>query len=110
MPRTSLGILRKARLPDEQARAIVEAMEIERVAHQQSLATRADLRELEFTLQATIASFREEMKDQLNELRLMIQTQRADTARWILASAGALLGAFGVMLGLFYFFLNYVRR
>jgi hypothetical protein len=28
-----LGILRKARLPEEQARAILDAMEIERVGH-----------------------------------------------------------------------------
>jgi len=55
-------------------------------------------------LNGALAEMRQETRDRFHSLELQIQTQRADLVRWIVASRGAMIGAFGVMLGLFYFF------
>lgn len=92
-------------------------MDLELESQRAPLATKDDLaRELgrfDLAFRTALAEFRSEtnerfaeMRNRFHALELQIQTQRADTARWILGSSGTIVGAFGVILGLFYFFTN----
>ena len=64
---------------------------------------RAEIREQFFEL-------RKELIDRLHAVELQFQVQRqaqrAEMARWILGSSGALIGAMGIMFGVFYFFMS----
>ena len=96
MHTSSLDILQSSLLSPPQAKAILQVMELELSAHHESLATKADLL-------ATASDLKVELKGEFSRLELKIEAGRVDNLRWIVASNG-------VMLGAFYFFLNYVRK
>jgi ABC-type phosphate transport system auxiliary subunit len=124
MHRSSLDILEKAQLPGDQAKAILEVMDLELESQRLQLGTKdellLELGKFRLELRSVLAEFRtemnerfsvlekemKEMRERFHRVELQIQTQNAETSRMILGSSGALLGAFGVMLGLFYFFTN----
>lgn len=114
MRRTSLDILEKSQLPAEQAKAILEVMDLELHDQRTELATKEDLAreisQLRGEMRQMFFEMRKELTDGLHALELQVQSQRAEMARWILGSSGALIGAFGVMLGLFYFFTSRLGR
>jgi len=121
MHRSSLDILEKAQLPGDQAKAILEVMDLELESQREQLATQEGV-SLEFEkfrleLRSVLAEFKTEMnqrftkiEERLNSLELQIYTLRAETSRMILIASGTTVGAFGVMLGLFYFFTNHLGR
>jgi len=117
MHTSSLDILQSSLLSPPQAKAILQVMELELSAHHESLATKADLLATASDLKATASDLKAafsdlkadfsdlkvELKGEFSRLELKIEAGRVDNLRWIVASNG-------VMLGAFYFFLNYVRK
>lgn len=107
-------LLEKAKLPGDQAKAILEVMDLELASQRDQLATKDDLaRELarfELILRTSLSDFKTEVRDRLYALELQMQAHRTETARWILGASGGLIGAFGVMLGLFYLFTNHLGK
>jgi|SRR5256884_3508264 len=125
MQAASLEILEKANLPAPQARAIVQAIEIEIAGARDTLATkqdtlllRQDMAELGHDLRQEMSKLghdvRQEMLDMRHGLELKIEGMRSE----IHASAssisrqmyGALLGQMAVLLGIAYFFVAHVGR
>src|SRR5437588_4620518 len=121
----SLEVLEKANLPAPQARAIVQAIEIEIAGARDTLATkqdtlllRQDMAELGHDLRQEMSKLghdvRQEMLDMRHGLELKIEGVRSE----IHASAssisrqmyGALLGQMAVLLGIAYFFVAHVGR
>jgi len=115
---SSLDILEKAQLPGPQAKAILQVMELELSAQHEILATKADLLDAKTGLKAEILATKVELQTEIratrtelkadiaavrSDLELKIEAAKAETARLI-------IGATGVMLGAFYFFLNYARK
>jgi len=125
MQAASLEVLEKANLPAPQARAIVQAIEIEIAGARDTLATkqdtlllRQDIAELGHDLRQEMSKLghdvRQEMLDMRHGLELKIEGVRSE----IHASAssisrqmyGALLGQMAVLLGIAYFFVAHVGR
>jgi len=136
MQAASLEVLEKANLPAPQARAIVQAIEIEIAGARDTLATkqdtlllRQDMAELGHDLRKEMSELghdlrqemsklghdvRQEMLDMRHGLELKIEGVRSE----IHASAssisrqmyGALLGQMAVLLGIAYFFVAHVGR
>ncbi len=113
MHRSSLDILEKTPLPGDQAKAILEVMDLELESQGEHLGTKDDLLRFELVLRSALAEMRtelselkQEMRERLHSVELQIQTQSAESSRMILA----MVGAFGVMLGLFYFFTNHLGK
>ena len=125
MQAASLEVLEKANLPAPQARAIVQAIEIEIAGARDTLATkqdtlllRQDMAELGHDLRQEMSKLghdvRQEMLDMRHGLELKIEGVRSE----IHASAssisrqmyGALLGQMAVLLGIAYFFVAHVGR
>src|SRR3989440_5024221 len=125
MQAASLEVLEKANLPAPQARAIVQAIEIEIAGARDTLATkqdtlllRQDMAELGHDLRQEMSKLghdvRQEMLDMRHGLELKIEGMRSE----IHASAssisrqmyGALLGQMAVLLGIAYFFVAHVGR
>src|SRR5437870_9663634 len=125
MQAASLEVLEKANLPAPQARAIVQAIEIEIAGARDTLATkqdtlllRQDIAELGHDLRQEMSKLghdvRQEMLDLRHGLELKIEGVRSE----IHASAssisrqmyGALLGQMAVLLGIAYFFVAHVGR
>jgi DNA-binding protein YbaB len=98
MQAASLEVLEKANLPAPQARAIVQAIEIEIAGAHNVLATKEDVRVL---------------KDDVHRVELKIEGARNDLRSEIHASArqmyAALLGQMAVLLGIAYFFVTHVK-
>jgi len=103
MQAASLEVLEKANLPPLQARAIVQAIEIEIAGARDTLATKHD-----------VVQLRQEMSDMRHGLEIKLEGVRTE----IHASAssisrqmyGALLGQMAVLLGVAYFFVAQLRR
>ena len=76
MQPATLAVLERANLPPAQARAISEAVEIEIVAHSQTLTTKLDLAELRRDLEVRIESLR-------GDLRAEIHGIKGELARWV---------------------------
>src|SRR5437879_3127780 len=103
MQAASLEVLEKANLPSPQARAIVQAIEIEIAGARDTLATKHD-----------VVQLRQEMSDMRHGLEIKLEGVRTE----IHASAssisrqmyGALLGQMAVLLGVAYFFVAQLRR
>jgi DNA primase large subunit len=118
MRRSSLDILEKSQLPEEQAKAILEVMDLELQSQRDELVTkdqfarelalfRAEVREQFFELRKELIDRLHAVELQLQvQLQAQLQAQRAEMARWILGSSGTLIGAIGVMFGIFYFFMS----
>jgi hypothetical protein len=94
MQAASLEILEKAALPPAQARAIVQAIEIEIAGAKDTLATKQDLLML-----------RHEVTEKLSELRSEIHAAASSNVRQMYA---AMLGQLAVLLGTAYFFVSHV--
>jgi hypothetical protein len=92
MQAASLEVLEKANLPAPQARAIVQAIEIEIAGAHTSLATKDDVHRLELKIEG---------------LRSEIHTTASSSARQQYA---ALLGQMAVLLGLAYFFVTHLKH
>jgi|SRR5207253_2886583 len=125
MQAASLEVLEKANLPAPQARAIVQAIEIEIAGARDTLATkqdtlllRQDMAELGHDLRKEMSELghdlRQEMSDLRHGLELKIEGMRSE----VHASASsisrqmyaALLGQMAVLLGIAYFFVAHVGR
>src|SRR5437660_2183611 len=125
MQAASLEVLEKANLPAPQARAIVQAIEIEIAGARDTLATkqdtlllRQDMAELGHDLRKEMSELghdlRQEMSDLRHGLELKIEGMRSE----VQASASsisrqmyaALLGQMAVLLGIAYFFAAHVGR
>src|SRR5213082_668967 len=125
MQAASLEVLEKANLPGPQARAIVQAIEIEIAGARDTLATkqdtlllRQDMAELGHDLRKEMSELghdlRQEMSDLRHGLELKIEGMRSE----VHASASsisrqmyaALLGQMAVLLGIAYFFVAHVGR
>ena len=121
----SLEVLEKANLPAPQARAIVQAIEIEIAGARDTLATkqdtlllRQDMAELGHDLRQEMSKLghdvRQEMLDMRHGLELKIEAVRseihASASRISRHMYGALLGQMAVLLGIAYFFVAQVGR
>ncbi|TLZ61241.1 MAG: hypothetical protein E6K20_09905 [Gammaproteobacteria bacterium] len=114
MQAASLEVLEKANLPAPQARAIVQAIEIELAGARDTLATKQDTLLLRQDMAELGHDLRQEMSDMRHGLELKIEGMRSE----IHASASsisrqmyaALLGQMAVLLGIAYFFVAHVGR
>ena len=114
MQAASLEVLEKANLPAPQARAIVQAIEIEIAGARDTLATKQDTLLLRQDMTELGHDLRQEMSDLRHGLELKIEGMRSE----VHASASsisrqmyaALLGQMAVLLGIAYFFVAHVGR
>jgi FtsZ-binding cell division protein ZapB len=121
----SLEVLEKAEVPPAQARAIVQAIEIEIAGAKDTLTTKHDLLLLRSDLQKEMGELRGEMGELRTELRsemtgmrhaLELRMEALRTEIHASASSslrqmyGALLGQMAVLLGVAYFFVTHVPR
>jgi hypothetical protein len=110
----SLEVLDKAAVPPAQARAIVQAIEIEIAGAKDTLATKQDIlilrhemAELRTELRADMVELRTELKTDMAELRTEFQATMISHVRHMY---GAIMGQFALLLGLAYFFVSHVQR
>jgi hypothetical protein len=113
MQAASLEVLEKANLPAPQARAIVQAIEIEIAAARDTLATKQDTLLLRQDMAELGHDLRQAISDMRHGLELKIEGMRSE----IHASASisrqmyaALLGQMAVLLGIAYFFVAHAGR
>ena len=92
----SLEVLEKAAVPPAQARAIVQAIEIEIAGAKDTLATKSDLLEL-----------RHEVREKFSELRLEIHATSVSNLRHMYAAISA---QFALLLGIAYFFVSHIQH
>ena|SRR5215472_4349915 len=92
----SLEVLEKAAVPPAQARAIVQAIEIEIAGSKDTLATKHDLLLLRHELELRIEGLRGEM--------------HAVAASALKQMYGAILGQLAVLLGTAYFLVTHITR
>ena len=99
MQAASLEILEKAAVPPAQARAFVQAIEIEIAGAKDTLATKYDLMTLRTELFEKFAELRSELRSEIHI------TASGNLRQMYLA----LLGQMAVLLGTAYFFVTHVR-
>ncbi|SRR6266480_127617 len=105
----SLEILEKANVPAPQARAIVQAMEIEIAGAKETLATKQDILILRHEMAEMRAEFRHELKTEIATLRGDLRSEMHAIASGNLRQMyGAMLGQLAVLLGVAYFFVSHV--
>jgi len=114
MQAASLEVLEKANLPAPQARAIVQAIEIELAGARDTLATKQDTLLLRQDMAELGHDLRQEMSDMRHGVELKIEGVRseihASASRISRHMYGALLGQMAVLLGIGYFFVAQVGR
>jgi hypothetical protein len=123
----SLEVLERAAVPPAQARAIVQAIEIEIAGARDTLATRQDMlilrhemAELRTELRQEMAGLRTELRQEMAELRGELRQDMADLRHSFelkLASTvthphlyGAILGQMALLLGIAYFFVTHLQH
>lgn len=128
----SLEVLEKAAVPPAQARAIVQAIEIEIAGAQDTLATKQDALTLKqdiltlrhdtkqdmLTLRHEMAELRSELRHEMQQLATTLQREMAEVRGEFHAAMssnvrhmyGALMGQFALLLGLAYFFVSHVQH
>jgi len=122
----SLEVLEKAAVPPAQARAIVQAIEIEIAGAKDTLATKHDvvalrqeMAELRTGLRQEMAELRTELRQEMAVLRGGLQdiTGLQHSFEIKLASTvtqtqlyGALLGQMALLLGIAYFFVTHLQH
>ena len=94
----SLEILEKAALTPAQARAIVQAIEIELAGAKDTLATKHDLLVLRHGLELRIESLRGDLRTEIH----------ATAGSGLKQMYGAILGQLAVLLGVAYFFVSHL--
>jgi len=97
MQAASLEVLEKANLPPLQARAIVQAIEIEIAGARDTLATKHDV----VQLRQEMSDMRHGLEIKLEGVRTEIHASASSISRQMYA---ALLGQMAVLLGVAYFF------
>jgi len=97
----SLEILEKAAVPPAQARAIVQAIEIEIAGAKDSLATKQDI----LILRHEIVELRHEIEGKLSQSDF-----HAAMTSSVRHMYGAIMGQFALLLGVAYFFVSHVQR
>jgi len=108
----SLEILDKAAVPPAQARAIVQAIEIEIAGAKDTLATKQDI----LILRHEIAELRTELKSEMTGLRHEVEGKlsQSDFHAAMTSSVrhmyGAIMWQFALLLGVAYFFVSHVQR
>jgi hypothetical protein len=112
----SLEVLEKAAVPPAQARAIVQAIEIEIAGAKDTLATRQDM----LILRHEMAELRTQLRQEMGELRTELRQDMAGLRHSFelrLASTvtqpqlyGALLGQMALLLGIAYFFVTHLQH
>ena len=119
----SLEVLEKAAVPPAQARAIVQAIEIEIAGAKDTLATKPDILLLKqdiLLLKQDMLLLRHELTHEMAELRHEVgerlgrsEFQAAmvsHTRHMYGAIMGAIMGQFALLLGVAYFFVTHVPR
>jgi hypothetical protein len=96
----SLEILEKAALPAAQARAIVQAIEIEIAGAKDTLATKHDLSLLRHELELRIEALRDDLRTEMH----------AVAGSGLKQMYGAMLGQLAVLLGVAYFFVTHLSH
>src|SRR5947207_15739236 len=128
----SLEILEKAAVPPAQARAIVQAIEIEiagakdtRATKQDVLILRHEIAELRTELRSEIAELGTELRSEMTELGTELRSKMTELRREVegklsqsefhaaMTSSvrhmyGAIMGQFALLLGVAYFFVSHV--
>jgi len=112
----SLEVLEKAAVPPAQARAIVQAIEIEIAGAKDTLATRQDM----LILRYEMAELRTELRQEMGELRTELRRDMMDLRHSFelrFASTvtqpqlyAALLGQMALLLGIAYFFVTHLQH
>ena len=103
----SLEVLEKAAVPPAQARAIVQAIEIEIAGASDRLATKHDLSTLGQELRSEMAGLRHEVTENIWALRGEFHTAMTSNVRHTYA---ALSAHFALLLGVAYFFVSHLQR
>ena|SRR5213082_381791 len=127
----SLEILEKAAVPPAQARAIVQAIEIEIAGAKDTLATKQDvlilrheIAELRTELRSEMTELRTELRSEIAELRTELRSKMTELRREVegklsqsefhaaMTSSvrhmyGAIMGQFALLLGVAYFFVSH---
>jgi len=123
----SLEVLEKAAVPPAQARAIVQAIEIEIAGAKDTLATRQDMlilrhemAELRTELRQEMGELRTELRQEMGELRTELRRDMMDLRHSFelrFASTvtqpqlyAALLGQMALLLGIAYFFVTHLQH
>jgi len=121
----SLEVLEKAAVPPAQARAIVQAIEIEIAGASDTLATKQDTLSLRYETSALgvelrheMAAMRVELRGEIAELGAQLRHEMAAMRVEFHAAMtsnvrhmyGAILGQFALLLGLAYFFVGHLQR
>jgi len=123
----SLEVLEKAAVPPAQARAIVQAIEIEIAGAKDTLATRQDMlilrhemAELRTELRQEMGELRTELRQEMGELRTELRRDMVDLRHSFelrFASTvkqpqlyAALLGQMALLLGIAYFFVTHLQH
>jgi hypothetical protein len=101
----SLEVLEKAAVPPAQARAIVQAIEIEIAGARDTLATRQDMLILRHEMAELRADLRQEMTDLRHGLELKIASTVTQPQLY-----GAILGQMALLLGIAYFFVTHLQH
>ena len=114
MQAASLEVLEKANLPAPQARAIVQAIEIEIAGARDTLATkqdtlllRQDMAELGHDLRQAISDMRHGLELKIEGMRSEIHASASSISRQMYP---ALLGQMAVLLGIAYLFVAHAGR
>src|SRR5436853_2613886 len=113
MQAASLEVLEKANLPAPQARAIVQAIEIEIAGAKETLATKQDIlilrhemAEMRAELKTEIATLRGDLRSEIHAMRGDLRSEMHAIASGNLRQMyGAMLGQLAVLLGVASFFL-----
>ena len=103
----SLEILEKASVPPAQARAFVQAIEIEIAGARDTLATKHDLLVMRNDLLVMRSELSEKLTEKTAELRTEMHALAGSNVRQMYA---AMLGQTAALLGIAYFFLAHVAR
>jgi hypothetical protein len=98
MQTASLDILEKTQLPANQARAILQVMELEITAYQETFATKNELKDAFHSLKLEIEALRGEFKGELKGVESRL-------TRWVFT---CILGQTAVMAGALYFALTHL--
>jgi hypothetical protein len=101
----SLEVLEKAAVPPAQARAIVQAIEIEIAGAKDTLATRQDM----LILRHEMTELRAELRQEMGNLRHSVELKLASTVTQP-QLYGALLGQMALLLGIAYFFVTHLQH
>src|SRR5207302_10725421 len=114
----SLEILEKANVPAPQARAIVQAIEIEMAGARETLATKQDIlilrhemAEMRAELKTEIATLRGDLRSEIHAMRGDLRSEMHAIASGNLRQMhGAMLGQLAVLLGEAYFVVSHVAH